>query len=58
MEESELLKRLDELAALKIGDPIPEWLPANDWGTPVSELCREAADKIRFLRGVAGVVSK
>lgn len=56
--ESLLLKRLDQIANFKYGEPPPDWMPDNNWGQPLSELCKEAAAEIRFLRSVAGVVSK
>src|SRR6185437_328980 len=43
----ELLKRLDAVAATKVGDPIPDFLGGQDWGRALSELCREAAKRLR-----------
>lgn len=51
MTPDEILQRLDELANTKVGAPIPEWMHRpNDWGTALSELCRESARTIRELQ--------
>jgi hypothetical protein len=46
---ADVLKRLRELQHLKVGSPMPSWLPANDWGNPLSELCGQAADLIESI---------
>ena len=44
----ELLERLDAVAAMKVGDPIPDFMGgSNNWGRVLSELCREAAKRLR-----------
>ncbi len=46
---ADIIERLRELEKLKTGEPLPSWLPANDWGTPLSDLCGAAADRIEQL---------
>jgi hypothetical protein len=55
----DVLERLDEVAALKRGDPAPQWLSGNNgWGSQFSAMCRDAAAEIRRLRSLAGAVSQ
>jgi hypothetical protein len=42
--------RLKLLAALKRGDPMPDWLPVNGWLEPVAEVHQWAVDEIERLR--------
>lgn len=45
----DILARLDELAALKVGDPMPDWLATNQRGQPLGALCGDAATMLRDL---------
>ena len=62
MNTDEILTRLKELAALKTGDPFPQWMGGEvadgQWGAALSELCREAVAEIEMLRSVSGAVSR
>jgi hypothetical protein len=51
------LARLRELGDKKVGDPMPDWMVAepNDWGTPLSALCRDAVDLIENLVTVSNI---
>jgi hypothetical protein len=47
-----VLRRLEVLAAAKTGDPIPDFLPTNDWGKPLSALAARAAELIFKREGL------
>jgi len=49
----DVVSRLRQLASLKTGDPLPDWLSSHDWGTPISKLAGQAADLIESLNRVA-----
>lgn len=44
---ADVLERLDRYAALKPGDPHPDWLPVNGWGPVVNADMAAAAAEIR-----------
>jgi hypothetical protein len=46
MDADEVVRKLREVQKLKPGDRMPDWLPGNNWGPPLSELCGKAADAI------------
>jgi len=46
IDRTAVIVRLRELAALKTGDPPPQWLPVNQWAEAIGELCGQAADLI------------
>jgi hypothetical protein len=50
----DLIEKLRVVGALKLGDDWPSFLSSTpngwDWGPPLSEMCREAADEITRLR--------
>lgn len=49
-ERDRLVERLRTVEQLKVGDRPPAWMGGpNSWGTPLSILCGEAADKIEGL---------
>jgi hypothetical protein len=48
--KTDMLARLDELAAMYVGAPAPSWLPANNWAAPLAQLCGWAAAEIRKHR--------
>jgi hypothetical protein len=47
MTHEDILAKLEEVAALKPGDPVPEWLPPNEWGVALSALAAAAADLLK-----------
>jgi hypothetical protein len=49
---SQTLDRLRELGDKKIGDPMPTWLPINNWANPLSELCRSAVEEIERMQAI------
>lgn len=45
-----LVEKLRFVENLKPGDHFPDWMGGyNGWGPPLSQLCKEAADKIEAL---------
>lgn len=54
----DIVERLEVIGNLKKGDPPPEWLPYNGWAGPISALCQEAAEEIKYLRLQAGAVTR
>lgn len=48
METKELIENLRKWGSLKIGD-----IPPNNWGKPLTELLKDAADKLEELSGMA-----
>ena len=45
-----LIERLRVLSNLKVGDPMPDWLPTNNWGPALHELLTMALSELVFLR--------
>lgn len=49
-DDRDIIEKLDELLALKIGDPFPPDWDSNNWGPKMSALLQEAKDEIERLR--------
>jgi len=49
-EEPALVEKLRHIQGMKPGEYFPEWMGgANGWGPALSELCKQAADRIEAL---------
>lgn len=46
----DIVERLDQIIALRPGDPFPEGWDSNNWAGPMSELLKDAKTEIEKLR--------
>lgn len=46
LDPQEILRRLRDVAALKLTDEPPAWMGNNNWAPRLSALCKDAADLI------------
>lgn len=47
---NDIVQRLDELIALRPGDPFPEGWDSSNWSGPMHELLKDAKAEIERLR--------
>jgi hypothetical protein len=62
--DKDIVEKLEGLAAVKVGDTLPDWLAddpdwqINSWVRGLSKLLNEAKNEIIRLRRIAGAVSE
>ena len=49
---TDVVKRLESVAALVPGSELPDWLPVTNWAPVFQALLKEAAMEIRTLRAL------